>query len=204
VAVFKPHNIGVVGPGVPKPTLLDLVRDLYGKAIFPVHRLDRVTCGITVFAKGTFAKHALDNAFKRRLVKKLYYAVVEGCPQWKKKSVSASLAKENLNAKSGPVAKQNVAGEGQMAVTNFRVIRQIDERFCLIEANPVTGRMHQIRVHLAHLGLPIVGDKLYGAKTRLAPHTIALGAVHLQLPMPKGGQVSIDATKYFVVEKYLP
>src|SRR5580704_9950321 len=84
VAVFKPHNIAVVGGrGVPRPTLLDLVREKFGASIYPVHRLDRVTSGITVFARSIFAKHAIDNAFKKRLVNKTYYALAEGVANFK-------------------------------------------------------------------------------------------------------------------------
>jgi tRNA pseudouridine65 synthase len=170
IAVFKPHNMfSVGGPGAVRPTLLDLVRKKFGKNIYPVHRLDRVTAGITVFARSIFAKHALDNAFNKRLVKKNYYALCEGHANFQKLTVNKALKKIDLN-----------------------------------KANPISGRMHQIRCHLASINLPIVGDKLYGAKTILAPHTIALCAIGLSIPLPKGGRMDIDASHLFDIKSYLP
>lgn len=205
VAVFKPHNIAVVGGrGVARPTLLDLVRKMFGASVFPVHRLDRVTAGITIFARSVFAKHALENAFKKRLVTKTYYAICEGKPHFKKLVVNQPLKKIDFEGKkSGPQAKQSVDERGDAAITNFRVLKQIDDNHCLIEAQPVSGRMHQIRAHLAHIRLPVVGDKLYGATTTCGPHTIALCAVSISLPMPKGTRLELDAREFFDPKDYL-
>lgn len=204
VAVFKPHNMAVIGgPGVVRPTLLDLVRKMFGAHLAPVHRLDRVTSGITIFARSLFARHALENAFKKRLVKKTYYALCEGRPNFIKQTVNQPLKKLDLDNKKGPVAKSVVQAGGESAITNFRVLKQINDSFCLIEAQPISGRLHQIRSHLAYLGLPIVGDKLYGATTACPPHTIALCAVGLSLPLPKGGVIEIDARNFFKPEYYL-
>lgn len=203
IALFKPHNMATVGGrGVVRPTLLDLARKRFGQNIFPVHRLDRATSGITVFARSLFAKHALDNAFKKRLVKKIYYALSEGVANFKKTSVSLSLLKIDTKSKKGPEKRSSADISGEKAITNFRFIKQYGN-FSLIEAQPLSGRMHQIRAHLAYLGLPIVGDKLYGSTTKLPPHTIALCAVKLSLPLPKGGRLDIDATRYFDLEFYL-
>lgn len=204
VAVFKPHNMAVVGgQGVPRPTLLDLVRKMFGAHLAPVHRLDRVTAGITLFARSLFAQHALENAFKKRLVKKIYYALCEGHPKFIKKSVDQPLKKVDLDHKRGPIAKSIVQAGGESAITNFKVLKQLDDSYCLIEAQPLSGRFHQIRAHLSFLGLPIVGDRLYGSKTTCLPHTIALCAVALNVPLPKGGHVEIDARNLFNPEHYL-
>ncbi|MCA9508625.1 MAG: RluA family pseudouridine synthase [Myxococcales bacterium] len=205
VAVFKPHNIAVVGgPGVVRPTLLDLVRDRFGKSIYAVHRLDRVTSGITLFARSIFAKHALENAFKKRLVHKTYWAIVEGKPEFKKITVDKKLKRFDAKGKkTRPMAFQTISDEGESALTHFNVLKQINEKFCLIEAQPITGRTHQIRVHLQYLGHPIVGDKLYGATSLCAPHTIALCAVGLDFPLPKGKKESIDARKLFEIKNYI-
>jgi len=205
LAVFKPHNIAVVGgPGVVRPTLLDLARKIFGHSVFPVHRLDRVTAGITIFARSQFAKHAFEDAFKKRLVHKTYYAVCEGRPEFTKLVVNEPLKKVDLDKRrKGPVSKQVVDKTGESAITNLRVIKQIDAHHVLIEAHPISGRMHQIRAHLAHLGLPIVGDKLYGATSSCGPHTIALCAVAISLPLPKGERLSLDAREFFDPQAYI-
>jgi 23S rRNA-/tRNA-specific pseudouridylate synthase len=205
VAVFKPHNISVVGGrGVPRPTLLDLVRKIFGSNIFPVHRLDRVTSGITVFARSLFAKQTIDDAFRRRLVNKTYYALCEGVPNFHKLTVNQPLKRMEFSGKKrGPMARQNVDDHGDPAITRFFMLKQINDAHCLIEAQPISGRMHQIRAHLAYIGLPIVGDRLYGARTMCAPHTIALCAVALSLPLPKSERVKIDAKDLFDLNSYL-
>jgi 23S rRNA pseudouridine955/2504/2580 synthase len=205
VAVFKPHNMAVVGGrGVIRPTLLDLVRKMFGKNIFPVHRLDRVTAGIVLFARSPFAKLAIENAFKKRLVKKTYYAICEGSPSFKKITVDQPLKKKQLNTrKSGPQVKQSIDDKGDFSITNFLFLRQLDENFCLIQAQPVSGRMHQIRAHLAYLGLPIIGDKLYGAKKKCDAQTIALCAIAISLPLPKGGRLELDVSYLFEPAHYI-
>lgn len=204
VAVFKPHNISVVGgPGVVKPTLLDLVRKIFGASIFPVHRIDRVTCGITIFARSIFARLAMEDAFKKRIVQKTYLALCEGKPNFKKISVNKPLKRVELSNKSGPVAKQTVDDSGESATTNFRLLSMIEENYSLIEAHPISGRMHQIRAHLSYIHLPIVGDKLYGATSTCPPHTIALCAAAISMPLPKGDRLVVDATEFFDASSYL-
>lgn len=204
IAVFKLHNIAVVGGrGVVRPTLLDLVRKMFGKSVFPVHRLDRVTSGITIFARSQFAKLALENAFKKRLVNKTYFALCEGKANFHKLTVDFPLRKIDLNQKkSGPIAKQIVDEKGEKALTHLSLIKQLDT-YAWVEAKPVTGRMHQIRAHLGHIHLPIVGDKLYGAKSTTAPHTIALCAVALSLPLPKGARLDLDVRELFDPNSYV-
>lgn len=204
VAVFKPHNISVVGgPGVVRPTLLDLVRKIFGHSIFPVHRLDRGTSGITIFARSQFAKHALENAFKKRLVNKTYYAICEGQPNFTKISVDKALKRVDRGKKSGPVAKQTIDDAGEKALTHFTFVKKLNDNFALVEAQPVSGRMHQIRAHLSYLGFPIVGDKLYGATSMCGPHTIALCAVAISLPLPKGERLELNAREFFDPKKYI-
>ena len=204
IAVFKPHNMAVIGgQGVPRPTLLDLMRQKFGPQIYPVHRLDRVTCGLVLFARGMFAKHALENAFKKHLVKKTYLAVVQGIPDFKKKLLETHFSKEALNKKKGPQAIQSISDKGEIAKTKFEVLEILPNNLALIKAEPITGRMHQIRIHLSSLGLPILGDKLYGSKIILPPQTIALCASNLEFPMPKGPKVTINAEHLFDIKSYV-
>ena len=128
----------------------------------------------------------MDNAFKKRLVKKTYYALCEGKPNFHKITIDKPLKKVDLNPKKGgPIAKQTIDEKGESAITHVRLLNMINEKYCVIEANPVSGRMHQIRCHLAHIDLPIVGDKLYGATTVCAPIPLPYALPHCPCPCPK-------------------
>lgn len=206
IAVFKPHNLAVVGGfGVPRPTLLDLMRQRFGPQIFAVHRLDRVTAGITLFARSNFAKHALENAFKKRLVKKTYWAIVSQKPEWQKITVDKKLKSQSTGKKSGSPKIQicSTDNSGESALTHFKFIKHLKGDFYLIEAQPISGRMHQIRAHLAYLNLPIVGDALYGSPIKLGKNIIALCAVGLSLPAPKGKAIKLEAVNLFNYNSYI-
>lgn len=195
LAVFKPTNLCVVrGPNVKGITLLDLLRKEKNKQIFPVHRLDKGTSGITLFAKSKFAQMAIQDAFKKRLVKKVYLAICEGQPQFKKLNLIKGLKK------NGSI--QTIDDQGDFSQTIFRFKEQINKDFCLIEAQPITGRMHQIRIHLAFLGFPIIGDKFYNKNTKTKEKILGLCAVKLSLPGPKGDMIQIDATEFFDISDF--
>jgi len=192
--VQKPINMVVVkGRGVPRPTLLDLAQEKFGEGVLPVHRLDRVTSGCTCFAKTKFGQQALSEAFRRRQVDKRYLALVEGQPEFKKLAVDARLKRiDNPDARKGALAWQTIDDDGQRALTRLRVLAT-GARYSVVECRPETGRMHQIRVHLAHVGHPIVGDALYGATSELLPHAVGLHALAISLPKPKGGRAYANA-----------
>lgn len=195
VAVVKPYNMVVVtGRGAPKPTLLDVAKKQFSADIRPVHRLDRATFGIVLLAKSQYGQQALSDAFRRRLVDKRYLAICEGAVPWKSLVIDARLSRiDEPNARKGPLAHQTIDTNGIRALTRVKVLAMSD-KFLAIDARPETGRMHQIRVHLSHVGLPIVGDKLYGAQSDLAPNAIALCAFGISFPDPKGGR------KYLSIE----
>lgn len=119
------------------------------------HRLDRETSGVLMLAKDAETAKRLYEAFVARRIKKEYLAVVLGKVEWAKTSVDLPIGREDEEIK----VRQKV-GEGAEAVTDFeRVVARED--LSLVRALPKTGRLHQIRVHLAHLGHPVAGDKLY-------------------------------------------
>lgn len=127
---------------------MKLVRNHTGLKIFPTHRLDRPTCGVLLFAKNKTAARALNRAFERKQIQKSYHAVVAGRPSLETWTCSQEIQK------SSDLPFKNAA-------TEFKVLENYPENLTLLEARPLTGRYHQIRKHLLHAGLPIVGDYLY-------------------------------------------
>lgn len=119
-----------------------------------VHRLDRGTSGVMIFPKSKKAAAYISHLLHEGQVDKVYWALVEGNPEADSWEINAPIAKIGS-------ARYGVARPGKEAVTKFSVLAR-GEGACLIEARPLTGRTHQIRVHLAHCGHPVVGDKTYG------------------------------------------
>lgn len=139
-------------------TLSELLREDYGDdAPQFAHRLDRETSGVVVCARHRPAESELKKAFERREVGKRYVAIVRGRLEPAKGRIDAALGP----APEGPHVKMAVVPDGLRSVTEYEVLERT-ERASLVELHPETGRQHQLRVHLAHLGHPIVGDKLYG------------------------------------------
>ena len=133
-----------------------LSRQLGGARVHLVHRLDRETSGVLLLTKTREAAATMTDAFTRRAVAKEYLAVVHGRIAWDRKTVDAPLAAEGREIK----VRQKAAADGSPAITEFFHVGFAGDR-SLILAKPKTGRLHQIRAHLALTGHPVVGDKLY-------------------------------------------
>ncbi len=141
--------------------LLHAIPDLQGIGgkIRPgiVHRLDKDTSGVMVVAKNDFAHLNLSKQFKDRVVKKVYIAIARGRIEDDEVEVDAPIARHPVIR-----VKMTVMEGGRVAFTRFKILRRFGKIATLVMAFPKTGRTHQIRVHLKHIGHPIMGDEVYG------------------------------------------
>lgn len=198
--------------------------------IHMINRLDRETSGLVMVAKDLGGAGFLRRCWERRQVKKVYLALVHGHPDQGEFEIDGPLGKDEA---SEVTVKDCVRPDGAASLTRFRVRQRItwdDEPFSLVEAKPMTGRKHQIRIHLSHAGFPIVGDKLYGIvpgayldvcmgrlrddqRTALRLGNHALHAVSLELPLleewhrivaPLDGGLREFSVEAGVEQKWLP
>ncbi|HNT69708.1 MAG TPA: RluA family pseudouridine synthase [Syntrophorhabdaceae bacterium] len=162
-----------------------------GSAMRPgiVHRLDKGTTGVIIVAKDPRIQEMLSGLFKERSIRKVYRAIVEGAPKDEEWAVEENIGRHPVERKKMAVLK----GKGRSASTGFKVLERLDG-FAYIEACPRTGRTHQIRVHLAHSGHPIVGDELYGKRSKWLAGRPLLHACKIEFVHPiRKEPVSIEA-----------
>ncbi len=181
VAVDKPSGMpvhrGWARDGLPA---LQALRDQLGRHLYPVHRLDRATSGVLLFALSREAARAVQAQLEAHQVEKRYLALCRGCDP-------------ALVRVDHPLAREE-GGEARPAVTELELLGRF-ERYGLYEARPLTGRRHQIRRHLKHASHPIIGDTKYGKgehnrlfRERFGFHRLALHAAHIRLRHPFSGK----------------
>ena len=188
-----------------QPTLWKELRELLafeianGGQVSIVNRLDRETSGLVLVAKTNAAARKFGLLMQEQRLRKEYLALVWGWPDWEKRIVDAPMDRQGKHERSAIWLKQTIHPDGAPARTVFHVEQRFvrsasaasaarRDKFALVCAVPQTGRTHQIRVHLASIGHPIVGDKIYGPDERLYLEFIETGwtaELERQLLLPR-------------------
>jgi 23S rRNA pseudouridine955/2504/2580 synthase len=177
--------------------MLERMRDAKGQRPRLVHRLDKDTAGCLLVAKTRFAAAALAKSFRSRAARKIYWALVAGVPKPRQGRISTYLAKDEREDESiMRIARHGEEGASH-AVTYYAVVDTAARELAWLSLKPVTGRTHQLRAHMAHIGHPIVGDPKYFTKENWQlpgglQNRLHLLARRIVVPHPRGG--SIDAT----------
>ncbi|KRW67717.1 23S rRNA pseudouridine(955/2504/2580) synthase RluC [Stutzerimonas nitrititolerans] len=198
IVLNKPAGIAVHGGSGLSYGVIEALRQLRPdtKELELVHRLDRDTSGLLMVAKKRSMLRHLHQELRGDGVDKRYMALVRGRWETGKKQVSAPLLKNTLRSGERMV---EVTDEGKKALTLFRVLRRFGDFATLVEARPVTGRTHQIRVHARHAGHAIAGDSKYGDEDfsreirELGGKRLFLHAYGLKVPLPDGGELNLEA-----------
>lgn len=189
IIISKPAGISVhPGAGERDHTILDMLLSEYPQLkAMPgtdrpgiVHRLDKGTSGILLLAKSVQCQKKLQKAFKHRQVKKTYHALVKGSVRLRVGTLNKTIMRNPRHRIKFMVDEHGVNPEAREALTHYQVIFS-SPRYSWLRLLPETGRTHQIRVHLAHAGHPVLGDHLYGDKrsfNRLALHAYSLQFQH--------------------------
>lgn len=206
IAINKPHGLLVHPSSIARNAdefALQLLRDQIGQHVYPAHRLDRKTSGVLLFALDKTTNQSLTQQFTAKTLVKKYWAIVRGFTP-EKLSIDYALKKDN--------------GVLQTAVTHLKTIqhaevdwpsgKHLTTRYSFIEVTPETGRMHQIRKHLAHIFHPIIGDRPHGCNKqnklwleKFEMKTMMLHARSLTFTHPVNAQeiqLTAQPSKFFV------
>jgi len=197
IVLNKPAGLasqGGKGIAVHLDGMLDALR--FGGTERPklVHRLDRDTSGLLVLARGVKPASRLAAAFRGRDVEKTYWALLWGVPPLLEGRIDLPLLRVEGEGSSRSAPADRKDKEASRAVTEYRIVDYAGKKFAWAEMNPLTGRMHQLRVHALALGTPILGDAAYGAAfaDAFAPQ-LHLHARRLKIPHPDGGTLTVEA-----------
>jgi 23S rRNA pseudouridine955/2504/2580 synthase/23S rRNA pseudouridine1911/1915/1917 synthase len=204
LVINKPAALSVLPEGwePDAPYLVKMLEQEYSK-IWVIHRIDKITSGVLVFALTADAHRSLNIQFEKRLVDKKYHAIVNGLPMWDEKVTRFPL-RVNVGHKHRTMVDNK---NGVKSETHFKVLKR-GAKLSLLEAVPMTGRTHQIRVHAYALGFPLLGDTLYSAPEtdliqRPALHAYSLTVSHpvtnermtFSAPYPEDFQSALSALR---------
>lgn len=146
-----------------------------------VHRLDKNTSGLILIAKNDLAQRKLQDQFRARKVEKVYLALVDGHPPTSTGRIEAAIGRDPTQRKRMAITQPN---KGREAISEYRLLEKYPDH-SLLEIHPLTGRTHQIRLHMSFIGCPVVGDTIYGHKTpSLAIQRHFLHASRLTIRLP--------------------
>lgn len=199
----KPHGLAVQGGSGTKRHLDLLLKSLPNKKGEPprlVHRLDRDTSGCLLVAKTRSAASHFGKVFRSRSARKIYWAITAGVPQPRQGRISCFLARQATRDGEQMAVVENGTEGAQHSVSHYSVIDAAADRFAWVSLKPVTGRTHQLRVHMMELGTPILDDPRYFDLANWnweRPEALGTGlhlhARRLALPLPGGGRLDISA-----------
>jgi 23S rRNA pseudouridine955/2504/2580 synthase len=198
LAINKPPGLAVQGGTGLKRHLDGMLDSLrFGLSERPrlVHRLDRDTSGVLVLGRNAFASAKLAASFRDRRAQKTYWALVVGVPRPKKGKITSQIAKKSSGGTEG---KNKAKADGKRGLTEYEVLQSVGNEIAWLSLKPHTGRTHQLRVHCAELGTPILGDGKYGGRKAFLEgfpdaKKLHLHAQSLEIPHPRGGILRLQA-----------
>ncbi len=202
LAINKPAGVivqGGVKVKISMSDLLDQIRE--GETFKIVHRLDRDTSGGIIFARNANVARYLMEEFKGRRVKKTYLALTSGIPSKDSGTIDYPLVKKYVSGQEKVVVDEN---SPQNATTHFSIIAKSKHNVAYLKLQPITGRTHQLRAHLAHINCPILGDGKYGGKKAFIDgiaNKIHLHSHSLSLKLPNNKEITITAPITKHIEK---
>ena len=198
IAFNKPSGLSSQGGRIKSHTLDDLLWAFArsnGKRPELVHRLDRDTSGVILAAKTKPAAGFLGKAMQARKFSKTYLALLSSAPSPVSGVIDAPLLRQEIGRESYMRVVAPDTPDAQASRSRYRTLATTDDA-ALVELEPQTGRMHQLRVHMAHIGRPLVGDIRYGGALTLAGRAaprLMLHASSLSFPHPEGGRTTLEA-----------